>query len=399
MNIVTSSNRFIRRRNIIHFMLILTLGGTCIISLCYIYFHKEMQSIMEQYQRNNGIHSKNNKNNNEENVRQYEFNHINPHEQNWCPKAICFNSPLCQPCYKRYLFIIATGRSGSTTLLKMFNTLPNVRLSGENYNILFQFSWDVLQSIMGGDDDNDHVVRNNFVNHETMKEGYFMHDTIEDGPFMHNAIPIGSFACVFQHLLKTLNPPHITTPPATTTTTNYIDNNNHKSIIDNNDMFLQEENKEDDEDKTILGIKEIRLQDQDLIKWTPTEAAQFLQENFPCSRYIINISSAYIKQSMTMKKHLRNKVGELNRTQIQEKIKSENTFLIKLSEILGSDQARLLDLVEWQDDVMVLNDVVRWLGFEGCAFDKVAHENNNGFQHDNNNTTTTLGDNCIYPFL
>jgi hypothetical protein len=33
---------------------------------------------------------------------------------------------LCQPCKQRFLFIIATGRSGSTTLLSMLNQLPGV---------------------------------------------------------------------------------------------------------------------------------------------------------------------------------------------------------------------------------------------------------------------------------
>ena len=54
------------------------------------------------------------------------FNSTNPHEKSWCPSAICNNSPLCQPCKKRFLFILAIGRSGSTTLLSMLNHLPNV---------------------------------------------------------------------------------------------------------------------------------------------------------------------------------------------------------------------------------------------------------------------------------
>jgi len=54
------------------------------------------------------------------------FNQTNPHQDSYCPKAVCNNSPLCQPCKKRFLFIVATGRSGSTTLLHMLNYLPNV---------------------------------------------------------------------------------------------------------------------------------------------------------------------------------------------------------------------------------------------------------------------------------
>jgi hypothetical protein len=54
------------------------------------------------------------------------FNETNPHKTSWCPKASCHNSPICAPCNKRFLFILATGRSGSTSLLDMMNKLPNV---------------------------------------------------------------------------------------------------------------------------------------------------------------------------------------------------------------------------------------------------------------------------------
>ena len=63
------------------------------------------------------------------------FNSTNPHI-GWCPHADCYNSPICTPCRRRFLLIIATGRSGSTTLLSMINQLPGVRLSGENKDAL-----------------------------------------------------------------------------------------------------------------------------------------------------------------------------------------------------------------------------------------------------------------------
>ena len=46
----------------------------------------------------------------------------------WCPNATCMNSPLCQPCNQRFLFILTTPRAASTTLLSMINYLPNVSL-------------------------------------------------------------------------------------------------------------------------------------------------------------------------------------------------------------------------------------------------------------------------------
>ena len=63
------------------------------------------------------------------------FNDTNPHNANlkegetsFCPYATCHNSPICGPCNQRFIFIAATARSGSTSLLYMINSLPNVRL-------------------------------------------------------------------------------------------------------------------------------------------------------------------------------------------------------------------------------------------------------------------------------
>jgi hypothetical protein len=297
---------------------------------------------------------------------QSSFNQINPFKESWCPLAKCFNSPLCQPCKQRYLFIIATGRSGSTTLLSMFNQLPNVRLSGENYNIVFK-TFELLKPI---EERPDYFIKN-----ETMREGFFMHDSVDSGPFMHNAIPIGAFSCVVQHLHRTFNPPPIISS----------DGYNH-SFVD-----------QEDEDEKILGMKEIRLQDQDLISWTAKEAAKFLNENFPCSRYIINTNSNYTKQSASMKKYLKHKTADLDRKEVKNKIHTENAFLTDLSEILGEDTAQLIDIVEWKEDVSILNKIVDWLGYENCAFNMLIHDNYAGFTA-SNKTQITLGDNCKYPY-
>ncbi len=63
------------------------------------------------------------------------FNNTNSHKDTWCPYAICRNSPSCTPCNRRYLLIVANGRSGSSTLLRMLNLLPRIRLSGENNGV------------------------------------------------------------------------------------------------------------------------------------------------------------------------------------------------------------------------------------------------------------------------
>ena len=308
-----------------------------------------------------------------ENFPTHQFDHENPFGESWCPSAKCYNSPLCLPCNRRFLFILATGRSGSTTLLKMFDLLPNVRLSGENHNVLFQAS-ELLRTI------EDHP--QNFINNETIREGFFMSETIQEGAFKHNAIPIGSFSCVVQHLFRTLNPPSITI------------NKNSDDQLSSWKAYIDDE---ENEDKKILGMKGIRLQEHELLSWTPAEAATFLQENFPCSRYIININSKYRSQSKAMAKYLKAKTKGLDRSQLREKLKGENDFLTKLATMLGNETARLLDSVKWQKDVTILNDVVHWLGFQDCHFDKLAHDNRNGFSIDH--STISIGENCTYPHV
>uniref|UniRef100_A0A7S1FFU6 Protein-tyrosine sulfotransferase n=1 Tax=Noctiluca scintillans TaxID=2966 RepID=A0A7S1FFU6_NOCSC len=47
--------------------------------------------------------------------------------QDWCPSC---NDP--ELCSRKFLFIVGTGRSGSTTLMNMVNLVPHVYLYGEN---------------------------------------------------------------------------------------------------------------------------------------------------------------------------------------------------------------------------------------------------------------------------
>ena len=42
----------------------------------------------------------------------------------------------CDLCGQRWLFVLATGRSGSTTVLNMLNALPGVYMAGENMNVV-----------------------------------------------------------------------------------------------------------------------------------------------------------------------------------------------------------------------------------------------------------------------
>lgn len=284
------------------------------------------------------------------------FNHTIPYENlSWCPKAECYNSPICTPCNQRFLFILATGRSGSTSLLRMFNQLPNVRLSGENYNILYEAS-----SIYSFFDKESH--KRHFKNKTTNDKGFFMHDTVEEGPFQHNAIPVGSLACVTQTLLKTINPPDFM-----------------------NEMSSYNPN---EESKKIIGAKMIRIQ---IPGWSPDESVDFFRKNFPCARYIINIRSNLENQLESMEEAFR-----LTKDEIQikkESVQNQTKFLKDFYHLMGDDQARLVDLSIWKNDVGIINNITSWLGFKDCAFDALVHENHDRYQPDHS-TNLSLSESC-----
>ena len=266
------------------------------------------------------------------------YNTSNPFVDSWCPNANCYNSPLCLPCQHRFLFLVGTGRAGSTSLLRMFNELPKVRLAGENYDEFHLAS----------------KLSSNLFNHEQ-----FNYDRKEDGPFFHNSIPKGSFGCVMQDLLGFLDP-----PPLNAETSWHVN--------------------EEDEGSRILGMKTIRLHHG----WKAEKAVEFFRENFPCSRFIVNIRSDVESQVESM--------NNLSWNTGEEAINEANEFYKNFADKMGGHAAKLIDLTEWKDDVEILNDVVAWLGFKDCSFTDIYHENSKqsgGYGRDQG-TEIELGSNC-----
>ncbi len=278
------------------------------------------------------------------------FNTTNPHETSWCPNAKCQNSPICVPCNRRYLFIVATGRSGSTTLLSMLNYLPNVRLSGENNDELFIASR--LESNL-----------RTSKGHSILEQHY----DHKDASWMHNGIPEQAMACPIQDIFYTINP-----PPAKV----------QRRVNVQGEPSLEEY----DRDK-ILGLKTVRIHQKHT--WSPKLAAEFFKENFPCSRVVVNIRSD-IDSQIESRANLGWKVDA-------DELKRGNEFLKNFSEYLGDDMARLIDMNEWTGDggVAVLNSILEWLGYSDCHFQELLHENHDGYGTDT--THIDLGGQCHYP--
>ena len=286
------------------------------------------------------------------------FNTTNPHANSWCPYATCHNSPLCSPCNRRYILILATGRSGSTTVLKMINSLPKVRLSGENRNFI-----GISSPLISNFEVTDPDQKGKKVS-PLLKQNYDR----EEGAFMHNAIPPQAMSCPLQQALNTLNPP----PQA-------VQMNDHL-------LSIHEYDKE-----TIMGCKTIRFHKN---KFSVKQAAEYLKEVFPCSRVIVNIRTN-VEDQLNSIQGTFSKATEKGKS--TDDITEYNQYLIDLANELGTKMAKVIDLTEWRNNVNVFNDVAQWLGFKQCKFTSIVHENLNGYGRDNN-TDIGIDKYCHYPY-
>jgi hypothetical protein len=165
----------------------------------------------------------------------------------WCPFAKCENSPLCQPCRKRFLLVVAGYRSGSTSMREMMDHLPGIRIGGENRNLIYAI---------------DQLFKNQ-----------------RDYPFRQPENPVSAwfrypdrksdYACMTQTIIGAFYPPE-------------------PSVQQNATLlgFATERN--------VIGFKTIRLHERD---WPADEAVQFIRTYLPCTRIIVNVDLGRPKQS------------------------------------------------------------------------------------------------------
>ena len=149
-------------------------------------------------------------------------NEIDP----WCPTTNCQTDISCDPCRRKFLFLLAQGRSGSTTLKNMINVLPGIRIGGET----------------------GQTIRNldNLFN-QIRRDGNFENGNGDlKNSWGHNPYDTNYLACPAMSMLEALNPPL----------------------------------KNETDSETILGIKEIQNTESSL---------KFMIKYLPCARFIFNV--------------------------------------------------------------------------------------------------------------
>ena len=261
----------------------------------------------------------------------------------WCPDAVCENSALCHPCQRRFLIIIATGRSASTTLTYMMDSLPGVRMSGENNDTL-----GALRSMIDNIQKDPHFLRQ-------------QRNPLNKGAWGHYRVPDGAFACVAQKMVETITPP----------------------LLDQNDEFIK------DDSDTIVGFKTIRFLKERGNAKSDKEIVDYVKESFPCARILVNIRSDEEEQRASYSKiHAFRKDGV--------SISRMNNRLIRVANMFGN-QAMLLDSSEWTKNITSLNKVVTWLGFHpNCQFENLLEFNTEGRGYKHGQTELNMNPKCRY---
>jgi hypothetical protein len=278
------------------------------------------------------------------------------YSSSWCPNANCKGTTICYPCQRRWLIIITTGRSASTTLTEMVARLPGVRMTGENNNLIARF---------------ENVLKQSTPAMLEGKEAAWFHD---------NPIPEESFSCASQTLFTTFNPP--------------------KLMANTNGEMLEESDEE-----TILGFKTIRLFDNEVkmndnvsnlstmqLREIVQDKVVTLHHLFPCARFVVNFRSDVQHQAASWKKQF----GAKNTTKASQVIQLDNDLLHIFHNAMGRKRSFLLDSTVWTQNISSFNDMVDWLGFAQACHFPAALEYNTDKGYKATKTEVDLSQDCMY---
>jgi hypothetical protein len=235
-------------------------------------------------------------------------------------------------------------------MLLMLNKLPGVRLAGENNHALH-----AIKTAIG----------DGVVSHVVKRGGTGLRI---ESPWGRYKIRPSDFACTVQDFFEFINPPDIR--------------------VQRVSSLLRR-----DRERTIVGFKTVRFDRN----WTEKEAVQFVRDNFPCSRIVVNINSDTSHQAQSVQNTWAKKSDV---SDLEQDLNHVNEKLVRVA-TLFDEQAFLMDTVVYSDNVTFalerINSLVERLGFRGCRFTKLVHSNkNHTYKVDMGARGMSLGRNCRY---
>lgn len=217
-----------------------------------------------------------------------------------------------------WVIILATGRSGSTTVNHMVNLLPGVSVMGENRALV-----ELL----------DPVYENSLKCPRNTQEGAWFNVPFDEN-IMLNAL-----------------------------------RNVVKAHIGAYDKYKS---------STHIGYKEIRHDSAEKLAW--------VKKMFPKAKFLINYRKNVTNQAKSaFYKHAN--------VDPEETITAKNNALLTFANSLPEHQRYILPLEDFS--VELFNGMIKFLGFEGCEYGKLVHDNAHGGYKVDNKSDELLGT-CVY---
>lgn len=246
---------------------------------------------------------------------------------------------LSRLCRRKFLFIIASGRSGSTTLLNMVNELPGCSLSGENdgqlhaWHELYRKFTQTQRRIPYSD---YQVEYEKPIEGPGRGRGAWSHQVIHDWEFYEMLQD-----WVFEHT-------------GLRNETGYY-NRAHQDFIGKVDI--------------VRGNKEIRYNNPQIL--------EFISKAFPCAKFIFNC------RRETFQEQSHSGFLQLQPNRTSDELKRQADFLRKYSKKPHMADRSLVMYMEDFDDLEKWNTIASWLDRPFCTFSDIFHDNiDGGYSHE-----------------
>ena len=236
----------------------------------------------------------------------------------------------CDLCSEQWLFVLGTGRSGSTTIMSMLNLVP-----GRCYWYLSSFFCDSCG----------------------ISVSLYIYRIYNTGIFLsgENSGAVNELLALWKaHLLQerhSYDPPGPWSHPQV---------NSHGLLCTMQLYVKQILGDYDLSDTKVLGFKEIRHHQK--------EQLHFFRQLFPCAKYIVNYRHDVAKQAGSGMYQYTSSDG------MAKSLQDATYNLLNWTTTMPRSTTYLMPLEQFS--VSLFNQMLRWLGVHHCAYVDIHHSNN-----------------------
>jgi len=230
----------------------------------------------------------------------------------------------CDLCARNWLFIVSTGRAGSTTLLNMLNEIPSFTIAGENGGFaghLFRLKSDTARA---EETIRTHLPRNS----SEIRRNAWSRWNVSDQLGLRCAMQ--AYALAFLGVSAESLSPH-----------------------------------------TVIGWKEIR--------YDSVQALNFMRDTFPCAKFILNTRQDLRAQAASGFKTGFTR-GHVTPWGHRQGLEARTSLMARWAEQLPRNTTFALPVEKFS--LQKYNEMLAFLGVSGCEFVRVLHSNFKSFVPD-----------------